>query len=456
MAVTYIPVEELAIPLMPFQRAGVDLLRPLSHPLLADEMGLGKTLESMAWAVSRPSPHNHAGTLVICPNSVKLKWQREIARARPEDGVMVIDSPNPKPPKGTRPDWVIVNYDRFWRGKLFESLKVTKFANMILDEAHFVKNQKSKRGKAAEELSRDIPNTILVTGTPIMNRPYELFPLLVIMRRFKKEHFWHYVNRYCAPERRWIYVGGRSRKIWDFSGASNLRELHETIKPFMVRRLKAEVLPELPPKTYTDVPVSLANGAEYRAAEANARANLNGGAGAVFMKLKQLAAIGKVPEVSGLVDNFIENERKVVVFCTFLDPLHQLKKRFKGYSAMIVGEYSQEQRQENIDRFRSDPHCYVMLCSTMAGGFGIDLTSAEAVIFVDLPWTPAACSQAEDRTHRIGQTNAVEVIRCVALGTIDQRLLDILEEKKRVFAQAVEGVTEADVFKELKKSFEWG
>jgi len=481
--------------LFDFQKEGVAWLKGRSFALLADEMGLGKTPQAIHWgADSRP-------VLVIVPASLTFNWRREITEMwRPQDTLIILDGKQELPPK--LPDWTVVSYSML--NHYLPKLQRAGFQAVIIDEAHWVKNldtqrtqnvleliipkgiavleglrarrvdiaQRIKQGQLTswqakewqQELAKidvsitqyeewieaenlkPIPNRLAVTGTPIVNRPIELFPLLVFLGVKSRGDFREFLERYTQHH----YVKGRMV----FTGARNLYELHQSLKPFMIRRMKKDVLKQLPPKVNTPMFVPISNAAEYIEAERNFLSWLRDKAGneaamraasaEIIVKmnsLRMLSAMGKVQPVCDWLKPCRDGQGKVLVFCSFVQPLDSLQRCKAGESVLYTGQLSAEERQAMVDHFqRSSGVCY-FLGTVGAAGVGITLTAASRVCFLDLPWTPGGKIQAEDRAHRIGQTRSVEIVNVLARGTIDERMLEILREKEFIIAQAVDGKT---------------
>jgi SWI/SNF-related matrix-associated actin-dependent regulator 1 of chromatin subfamily A len=212
-------------------------------------MGLGKTIQSLAYRARQPT---RRPAIIITPASLKLNWQREAARwlTTPER-IAVLSGTTPDPAALAEATLVIVNYDVLaaWRA----TLQAIAAPVVILDEAHYAKNRKAARSQAAAALTLDAPHLILLTGTPILNRPAELWPLLNLVAPADWPDFPVFAFRYCDPQQVGI---GRKKSAWDFSGASNLDELNERIKPYVIRRTKAQVLAELPPKRRAVIPLT--------------------------------------------------------------------------------------------------------------------------------------------------------------------------------------------------------
>jgi len=514
--------EWISIELFPFQRAGVATLLQSDQALLADDMGLGKTFQSIAWA-TRPTGQgvqNNAfegaqnvlqggicavcgkpllapktpkykisvscankihrrlgkhtthprGILVVSPATVKYNWEQAIHRARPKDTVVVVDSTMSIPKAGSI-NWVVINYDIL--DKHLEALHRFNPNTIILDESHYIKNQKAIRTQTATALCLTTPRRLLVTGTPILNRPVELWPQLIALGKVQDHQFFQWAKRYCDAKKKRV---SWHREVWDFGGASNLTELWHTLQPFTVRRLKKEVLPDLPEILYTEalVPLSI----EYAKAYADEvvayeewiaereKGKLFSSTGehlAHLVKLRQLVVAGKVQGLLERLGDFVETNTKAVIFCTYLQAgLFQLRNRLpKTYKYIsITGEQSPKEREQLRQNFQNDPTVLFALCSTMAANMGIDLFAASTVIFLDNPWVPGWREQAIARTHRIGQTaDKVHVIDLIGKDTIDESVLKILRRKQHVINEAVDGIappsplTEGDIALFLAKDF---
>jgi len=431
--------------LFPFQQEGVEWLKGRSFALLADEMGLGKTPQAIHWgADNRP-------VLVVVPSALTLNWQREItAMWRPQDKAVLLDGKTDLPHK--LPDWCIMSYGML--NHYLPQLRRAGFKAIIIDEAHLVKNLDTQRTKNILALvvpdepkasDKPIPNRLAVTGTPVVNRPIELFSLLVFLGVKKRVDFREFLERYTQHK----YVKGRLV----FTGARNLYELHQNLKPIMLRRMKKDVLKQLPPKINTPMFVAITNAAEYVQAERNfltwlaeqkgTEAAIQASKAEIIVKmnaLRMLAANGKVGPVCDWLKPCRDGQGKVLVFCSFIEPLNGLK-RCKPEAVLYTGALSSPERQTMVDHFQHSTGVCYFLGTVGAAGVGITLTAANRVTFLDLPWTPGAKIQAEDRAHRIGQTQTVEVVNVLAKNTIDERMLELLKEKEFIIAQAIDGKT---------------
>jgi SWI/SNF-related matrix-associated actin-dependent regulator 1 of chromatin subfamily A len=462
---------------LPYQLAGVVYAAARKNTLIADGMGLGKTIQAIGLINSDPSIRN---VLVVCPASLKINWQRELVKwlTRP----MSVEIANGAWPTA---NIVIVNYDilRKWR----PAIDAVSWDLLIVDEAHYVKNSKALRTKLllgakakpargrtpAQEAVAPIraKRRLFLTGTPLVNRPSELWSLVEALDPHDLgRNFFGFMKRYTNAH--------HNGYGWDFSGASNLDELQQRLRSkFMIRRLKADVLTELPAKRrqiillpQTDQAARAAVAAERAAFErrdaeramaradaeraqatgddaayAAAVARLKQAQGLLFEEMSRLrheTAVQKIPQVIEHLTDCLDSEEKVVVFVHHHDVAHALKNAFPT-AAVLTGEIGMTQRQAEIDRFMTDPDCRLFIGSIQAAGVGLTLTVASHVVFAELDWVPGNISQAEDRLHRIGQTNSVLVQHLVFDGSIDARMAAVIIEKQAVIEAAIDTHTDA-------------
>lgn len=369
--------------------------------------------------------------LVVCPASLRINWAREAERWLVRRRPIVVIEATTKPPEQIPRDCVVVlNYDILRKHRAW--LRSVTWHLIVYDEAHYLKNDKAQRTKEAlgafSQNSRNhippIPGRrkLFLTGTPIVNRPVELWPLAHACFPSEFRDRWAYLKRYCdAHQTRWG---------WDFSGASNLGELHEKIRQaFLIRRLKRDVLKDLPAKRRQIVELA-ANGCaglvreemdifnRHQKAIADLRdlrgrrADLSEGqyreamlklkdtvsvSFAQMSKLRQLTGVAKAPRVADHISELLEEADKVVVMAEHLAVVAQLKERFGNAAVVLTGETTAEDRQAAVDRFQTDPTCKVFVGTIRAAGVGITLTAASLVVFAELNWVPGSMSQAEDR-----------------------------------------------------------
>lgn len=450
---------------LPYQKAGINYA--LTHPsvLFGDEMGLGKTIQAIGVINADESIKK---VLVICPASLKLNWKRELKKWLTRE--MSIGISEGKQCYAGYVDICILNYDIAQKHeKLLQSVL---WDLVIIDEAHYLKNPKAKRtqtilGREAYKDKCALPGIkarrrIALTGTPIPNRPVEGFGIFHYLAPSEFPKFFPYAIRYCD--------GHQNAHGWDLNGASNLFELQEKLRAScMVRRLKADVLKELPAKRRTVIEIECEDGIvseemeawesrqdqinELRAAVELAKASddedeykraveaLNVRVKATFTEISQMrhdTAVLKIPYVIEHLKNAIEDGHKVVCFAHHHDVIDALRHEFGPVAVSVYGMTSMQGRQDAVDRFQKDPDCKLFIGGILAAGVGLTLTAASHVVFAELDWVPGNVTQAEDRCHRIGQHDMVLVEHLVLEGSLDARMAKILVEKQEVIEQALD------------------
>ncbi len=444
--------ERLADGLYPHQVEGLAFLLGRRRSILADDMGLGKTRQSVL-ALVHAEPRGP--WLVVCPASVKRNWEREIRLVLP-DAETHVAGPAPVPDPGFG-GWVIINYDILKR--TFDDLLRHGWRGLVFDEAHYLKNHTSQRSKLSTRLvdrTAGDPMVHALTGTPLTNRPRDLFPLLQLVDHSLGRSFFGFAQRYCAAEK-------NDYGHWITSGASNVEELAVQLHGIMLRRNKDEVL-DLPPKVRSWIDVDIPEKAREALDEAvraflgdGARRDTRGrrmGIGMLASARKHMA-IAKSRHTLEYVQGAVDQGEKVLVFTGFTNPGRRFMRHFGDQAVAVTGKTPVSQRQEQIDRFQEDESVRVYVGQIHAGGTGVNLTAARQVVFNDLDWVPANHWQAEDRAHRIGQAGTVNVTYMVARGTIEEFVRTVLENKARIVDELVEGRSlgdlDADVMSELQR-----
>lgn len=427
----------------PYQRVGIEfLLASGGRAIIADPPGLGKTVQALGYAT-------HLGldrTLVICPASVKSAWVKEIEKWT-NLSYEVIDSSTKldKIPAKTKV-WII-NYDIL--KKHYEQLIKTKFDLMVADECHLVKNHLAIRTKAVRGLARNIPHVVLLSGTPLLSRPVEMFTLLNMIDPRTWNNWYSYTREYCGGHQG--YFG------YDVSGATNVEQLHEKIRKYFIRRPKSEVLSQLPPKNRIDVQVEFDKDTrkKYDKAEDDFVSYLKEYSGkqpreiakmvqaeklAQINILRYLCAMGKLKAAEDIIDAAIEADEKILVFSSYMEPLDYLMDKYVDKVVRITGQTPVEDRGKIVDEFQNDPNIKVFLGGIKSAGVGITLTAASNVLFLDYSWNPADHQQAEDRVHRPGQVaQSVNIYQLFADNTIDGKLKKMLDKKRKIFDKVIEG-----------------
>jgi len=451
--------------LYPHQVEGLAFLLGRRRAILADDMGLGKTRQSII-AMREAAPKGP--WLVVCPASVKRNWAREISLALGSQTAVAM-LPERSPLGARYRGWVVVNYDILKNhASMLERLP---WSGLIFDEAHYLKNHTSQRSKLTRGLVEKAPGDPAIhclTGTPLTNRPRDLFPLLQLVKHPLGRSFYTFANKYCGA-----YNNGYGLVS---DGASNLGELAVQLQGVMLRRTKDEVL-DLPPKirTWLDLEVPLGTAAaeirrvvemlvesSLRQRQGGGRALSDRGAGrdrtrliAQLTKARQKLAVAKVKQTIDFVRGAVEQGEKVIVFSGFDEPVRKIAAAFGDQAVVLTGSTPSDQRQALVDRFQSDPRVTVFVANLVAGGVGLNLTAATQVVFNDLDWVPANHWQAEDRAYRIGQTRIVQVTYMVANGTVDGFVKQALELKSRIVSAVVDGdaveVGQGDILRDLEE-----
>lgn len=427
--------------LYPFQLDGVKFLEARNGcGLIADEMGLGKTIQAIGWLKLHPELRP---VFIVVPASLKLNWERELLKWLGEDTPVTILS-GTVPNRGSLRKINIINYDIL--GSWMEVILASGPKAVVVDESHYIKNIKAQRTKAVRELVKACPHAIFLTGTPITNRPAEFFTTLNLLEPREFSSWFSYVKRYCGAF--------QGRFGWEIGGATHTDELHERLtRTVMIRRRKEDVLKDLPAKRRHVIPMDITNRREYAAAEADllawlrekfgkGKAEKAAGAEALarFSYLKQLAAEGAFDFQVSWIKDSLDSNGKLVIFAVHHATIDRLASELRHYNPVVVdGRVSIEGRQQAVDRFQTDPECRVFIGNIRAAGVGITLTASSNTVFCELGWTPGEHDQAEDRVHRIGQTESVSAWYLVASDTVMTEIAELLDEKRKVLDAVLDG-----------------
>jgi len=440
---------------LPYQIKGINYCLGARGTLLADEMGLGKTVQ----AIGCMNAIKAQRVLIICPKSLKQNWHNELDAWQTHKPATL----------------VVCTYGE---AKAFKHSEI-EWDLLILDECHYVKNAHSKRSQLVKHIADKCKGKILgLTGTPMENCPVELWPLLQIVNpevwdpptkpnRFIKEpevktthpgegpHFWAFALRYCDAKKTRFKLGNRYQTAWDFKGASNLPELQAKLRSTcMVRRLKKDVLPELPEKRRQLIVLK---------GKSNSSAGLDRWAESLteenyFERIKDLRAdkvlfeeystkrhmeaLAKTDECIELIEDALDSGQKLVVFAYHLDVIAKIETALNwsnpGIAVTLTGGDSAADRAHVVKRFQEDESCRVFVGSIGAAGVGITLTASSHVIFVELEPVPGRMNQSEDRVHRIGQKDMVLVWHLLMDGSICARIAKILVKKQAVITAALD------------------
>lgn len=439
------------VTLLPHQEENVRFAAGRKATLIADAPGCGKTFSTIALA----NCFLPKRVLVICPSSLKINWKREFAKYSVHDHLSVGVATSKELPNT---DIIIANYDiiQKWHSRLV----AVNWDFLILDEAHYVKNPDAERtkrifGKAAKRKPiKGIPHKrlILLTGTPMTNRPIDLWQFCQVAdpNGLGKDYF-AFVKRYCAA---WKSPWGL-----DVSGASNLEELGNKLRQsFMIRHDK-DIL-GLPPKLCSVIELPTdglgvsallkREAALYATLKADPDVDLESedfeeqverlskqrGPDRVQMMTdlaatRQEVALKKLPLAISFIDNIVSQGEKTVVFVYHRAVAAALRDHYGDTAVVVTGETPMQRRQDAVDAFQGDPAKTVFIGQIKAAGTGLTLTAARTVVFVELDYVPGNLAQAEDRVHRISQDLVCNIYYLVLEGSLDSTIAQSVVEKQR-------------------------
>lgn len=427
----------------PYQRTGIGFIDQCGgNCLIGDHPGLGKSMQAIGWMAYR----NIYPTLIVCPATLKLNWEREVQKLIGKSVEILSGSPNGLKKLPSDANIIIINYDILTRWEVI--LQKHPFKLIIMDEAHYLKNATTNRTKSALKITSKIPHKIGLTATPVENSPMDLFTIFRILRpnMFPVRH--NFGLRYCG--------GKQTPWGWEYKGATNLKELAELLKLFMIRRKKADVLKELPETQRIVIPISI-DRREYDQAEAEFFSWYSKGGRVKLLAMQKMEAMrqavnkAKFNEAVQWVSDFIEHS-KLVLFVIHTKIADDFYKAFQKQAVLLYGATSAKKRQEAIDRFQTDDKVRLFVANIKAGGVGVTLTAADTTCCYELPWTSSLLEQGEGRVSRIGQkSDKIMSYFLLAPDTVEMDLMEIIDRKQKLVAQIVDQkeVKEDDIFHEL-------
>jgi SWI/SNF-related matrix-associated actin-dependent regulator 1 of chromatin subfamily A len=501
--VSELQIEDIKITPRPFQLAGIEYTIKNKRVILGDEQGLGKTIQAILTFHYLKSKR----VTIICPSSLKYNWFYELLKCiNINENEIYVYNPNTvydyiydstiissKNGKETRLETIlnnkkhsdynialekfneikkndnrqfekrvfIINYNNIDKYK--KELIERKCDFLIVDESHNIKNPKAIQSKAILEISKNIDYIMLLSGTPTLNKPIELSNQLKTIRRLKEfGGDWNFKMRYCDGKE--TYFG------WDFSGASNISELHEKLRQICyIRRNKKEVLTELPDKQFSRVFLEIDNRKEYELAkndlvtylrqnkikedenyvisslerfalEKMEELDMNNPLQNALVKmniLRQLTIKGKLNNAIEWIETFLESGEKLVVFTHHREPTLEIAKHFKCNA--IIGGVDPEDRQKYVKDFQENPKTSVIVLND-AGSEGLTLTAACNMLMLELDWTPGRMSQKYDRVHRISQNRSVNIYHAIGIDTMDYEMMNLLETKREITEMINSGI----------------
>lgn len=466
--------------------------------ILGDQPGVGKTLSAISYATK----HQYK-TLVICPSSLKLNWRKEINDFTNEKAFVYKYVPKKKSKevayKKEESLFHIINYEsldsyikieykhkckgkmvkvagngmtecgcemfnlnkaqtecpqcknkktfkstfhslQYFQDAFGEDLNPEDYDLIVIDESHRIKEKKTGWTQVIVKAFRDtVPRKILISGTAIKSRPSEFFTSLNFLNKDEWNNQHEFGVKYCAG-----YDTGFG---WDYSGVSNLEQLFTRISGVFLRRLKKDVLKDLPPKTYTNLPIELTD-AEYKEYEQILKSFKKEDKDGKSTEESYLAKIAKLKLFTGrcklkravdYIQDIIDGGEKVVVMSDLQELAEEVYKLFPGISVLHTGSMNENDKFESYQRFQNDKDVKVFSGMIMASGVGISLTEASRLIFLGFGWTPGDMEQAEDRIHRASTTHDnIQIITLYCVGTTDEDIMELLEEKSAVVQKVLD------------------
>lgn len=478
----FLQKKEVEIPetLFDFQKEGVKkMLFMDSNILLADEMGLGKTVQG---AVYLSLKKNSTPALIICPASLKMNWAREIEKWTSYK-TYIIDGRNPQylTQEFIRkyPIWII-NYDILgqenqeekkaelerkkkakengfpYRKKTIkvygwcDELIKFNFQTIIADEVQYIADPETIRARAILQVAGALPESkkLFISGTPYETKTSQFFTCLSILDPLEFNNRYKYLMRYCDPVK--TFFG------WKFDGLSNAEELHEKISRFMIRRLKKDVLTQLPPKIRAVIPMQVSQSERkiYDEVDLQFEQDIISGTKdksaqiGHISHLKQASYKAKEKAVIKWIKDYLTfQNQKLVVFIYHHSTYDSLMQEFGYCSVGLTGATPPTQRQKIVDRFQNDPKIFLFIGQIKASGVGLTLTKASATCFVEFGSTAPQHEQAEDRVHRIGQeADSVMAYYLILENSIEQDIMTTLERRNKDMKKLMNNEDNASLF----------
>jgi len=456
---------------LPYQEAGIRFAMGKDRVLIADEMGLGKTIQAIGYMNVYPEDINKV--LIVCPQKLKYNWKKELEKwLIVKKPITVVDKKVNFPSKNE--GIIIINYDIIYDVK-DKIDAMGEWDLIVVDEAHYIKNKTAKRavtilgtdpyeakkkGLSTEEIKKPIQarKALFLTGTPIDNKPQDLFALLNYLDPKRWNNFFGFITKYCGGYKGRYGIEYRQPKDQEMESLQEL--LRSTL---MVRRLKKDVLKDIPPKTRSIITFPLTpemkkleegdrEGLENETRELIASIELAkaqddlGNFNKFVNKLKEKQriyfeqisrdrvklGIEKIPFIIQHADKMLKTNDKIIIFAHHREVVEKLHQHFGKKSVMLVGGIAAEEVTDIVDEFQTNPEVKVFIGSILASAEGLTLTAASTVIFGEFDWRPTKIMQAEDRAHRIGQEKNVEIHYLAGEGSLDEHMIRTFIEKARV------------------------
>lgn len=453
--------------LFPYQVESVQFLDYMKgRGLIAHDMGLGKTIIAISYFMLRP---NKKPVLIVCPSTLKYNWDDELNKwMKINPKTYIISSGNDMMQDFSEYNFVIVNYEMLSRrvyikspiakrktkavDPIMERFVKNKFDCVILDECHRIKNTSSNVYAAIRYIKKKCcQNFIPMSGTPILSKPDEFWSALNLVDDQLFPSQYKYRQRYCAPF--------NSPYGISYNGASNTMELYNITQNIMIRYTKPEVLPQLPKKLRNVISVDISNRKEYNNLVREVCAKEDGNKTSLpdIAALHEIQAViyeGKKQAVIDYIDDVLDSDEKLVVFCAHTKVIKELEEKYKKICVKIDGSVTdKKKRNELVKEFQSDDKIKLFFGNLKAAGVGLTLTASSHILFVETGFiSPGELEQAEDRCVRIGATaDNVTITHIVGKKTVEEKFLEIIGVKKSRVDAILEGkaIHETNVFKAL-------
>jgi len=420
--------ERLQRSLLPFQREGVDLILKRQRVLLADAMGLGKTTQALA-AIEQVESFP---AVVVVPSGYEMIWETEIRTILPHRPVYVVGR---KENKDATDGFLIASLNGL--GKHLFWLQAQMPLALIVDEAHKIKNTRTEGFKNVRKLAHFCAIKILITGTPLLNRPKEMLAPLIVLDSLDRDFGgWDaFVSRYCDLKIRKF----GTKEIKDSRGHSNLQELNEKLlETVMIRRLKSQVLHQLPVKNRVAEVVELTNYDRYLATLRAIHPRAKHGEYGIKLtdQLRKISAEGKLASVYAWADALLAQGEKVLLAGFHVDILREVAARYG--CALLDGSMKKIERKDAVDRFQHTAGAAILVMNYQVGGQGFTITGCQHLGFIEFDIVPGNNDQVEDRIHRIGQQHDVHIRYFVGARTIDVSWFDMAVVKRQISEEAID------------------
>lgn len=431
---------ETKLPLFPYQKEGASFIFDVGSGLLGHEMGLGKGL--MALAVCERA--EAGAVLIFCPSAIKWQWYEEIKKFMGDNqSIVVIEGNKIERTHLWRKahQFYIVNYELLLRD--FELMNLRVWDVIIADEATKISNARAKQSRMIKKLRAT--RRIALTGTPISNRANEVWNIIDWTNPGVLGNYWAFIQRYCVKNQ-W---GG-------IFGYQNLEELKSRLRPYMIRRMKVDVLPELPEKITTNVPFELSPEEKNLYGkikkeilfeiERNDISKMENPMTIQYtlvkmLRLRQLTdsmellghnkQSSKLEVLKELLVECIQQEKKVIVFTQFAEMADILARELAEYQPLVISGKIKEEYKDVVNRFNTDQNNRILIM-TSAGQFGLNIQCASVIFHYDFEWSLGKMEQRDGRAHRYGQKDTVLVYNLIAKGTLDEYVQKVLYAKREI------------------------